>query len=327
MARVYSGAVHLLYEYLDYQSEQLFAARASVDGLEAIADEYGLSRTAAIKATGQAVATGTNGTVIAANTELQSSAGERYVVDAAVTVAAGTATMALTASTEGADGNESAGGTLTFVSPIAGVSTEATIDSSGITGGLDEETDDDLRERVLARKRFPPHGGSEHDYEAWALEYPGVTRAWVFPEYQGVGTVGLTFVMDNATPYIPIAATRALVRGYLVEHEDPSTGQTIGIPVTAEPGLFVFEITEVLLHFLINIYPNTADVKAAVTAELTDFFLREGGPGETIRRSRLSEAISLSLGEGYHEIIFPASDVVVGQTEIYSLGVVNFSDY
>ncbi len=327
MARVYSGAVHLLYEYLDYQSEQLFAAHADAEGLEAIADEYGLSRTAAVAATGEVDATGTTGTVIPAGTELQSSTGQRYTVDEDVTVAGGTATLTVTASTAGEDGNEDSGGTLIFVSPIVGIDTEATVASGGITGGADEETDAELRDRVLLRKRNPPHGGCEYDYEAWALEYPGVTRVWTFPEYQGIGTIGVTFVMDDSTPYIPSAATRALVRAYLVEHEDPATGLTIGCPITAEPGLFVFEITEITQNFEINIYPNTVTVQNAVTAELTDFFLRNGGPGETIRISKLSEAISLASGEQYHSLTTPAADITVPENQIYTLGAITFNDY
>jgi uncharacterized phage protein gp47/JayE len=327
MARVYAGVVHLLYEYLSYQSEQLFAARADTDGLEAIADEYGLSRKAAVAATGDATATGTNGTTIPAATELQTLSGEKYTVDSDAVIALGVATMALTASVAGTDGNESAGTTLTFVSPIVGVNTEATVDSGGIIGGLEEETDDELRERVLARKRNPPHGGSEYDFEAWALEYPGVTRAWTFKEYQGIGTIGLTFAMDNSTPYIPVEATRDLVKAYIIEHEDPATGRTIGIPVTAEPGFFVFEITETLLNMNITVYPNTTAVQNAIVAELEDFFLREGGPGETIRLSRLSEAISLADDEEYHNMTSPVADITVGQSEIYALGTVTFSSY
>lgn len=327
MARVYSGAVHLLYEYLDYQSEQLFAARADADGLVAIADEYGLAREAAEAATGSATATGTTGVSIPAGTELQSATGEKYTVDETVTIVGGTITMDLTAADAGSDGNESAGATLTFVSPITGVNTEATIDASGIVGGIDEETDSELRERVLARKRNPPHGGCENDYKVWTLEYPGVTRVWTFPEYMGVGTIGVTFVMDDSTPYIPVEATRDLVREYLVEHEDPATGTTIGCPVTAEPGLFVFAITEETLNFSIKVYPNTADVQTAIEAELNDFFTREGGPGEIIRISRLSEAISLAAGESYHELVYPTDDVTVEEDEIYVLGNLTFSDY
>ena len=52
---------------------------------------------------------------------------------------------------------------------------------NGIGGGADVESDEDLRARVLFRKRNPPHSGSKSDYIAWALEVPGVTRAFVSP--------------------------------------------------------------------------------------------------------------------------------------------------
>jgi uncharacterized phage protein gp47/JayE len=59
-------------------------------------------------------------------------------------------------------------------------------------GGTDQERQEQLRSRMLARYRAPPHGGARHDYIAWALEVPGVTRAWCSPIGYGPGTVAYT---------------------------------------------------------------------------------------------------------------------------------------
>lgn len=326
-AIVWAGLAHQFYGYLDFQSDQLFILSADSERLNNIADEYGIVRTAAVEATGEGQATGTNGIVIPEDTELRATSGQKYDTDADVTIAGGVATLAFTAQTAGADGNDDPAITLTFTSPVAGVGSTVTVDADGITGGADEEEDDDLRERVLARKRQPPHGGADFDYEAWALQVSGVTRVWSFPQYQGIGTIGVAFVRDDETSIIPNATQRAAVRSYIVEHTDPSTGLTIGCPVTAEPGLFIIELNLLAINFEIGLYPNTTVVQNAVTNELTALILREGGPGETIYLSEIDEAISLATGEERHRLVTPVVDVTAAVNQVHALGTITFVAY
>ena len=68
--------------------------------------------------------------------------------------------------------------------------------AGGLAAGSDAETDESLRARVLRRIQKPPQGGAGYDYVAWALEVPGVTRAWVYPAEMGLGTVTVRFVRD-----------------------------------------------------------------------------------------------------------------------------------
>lgn len=327
IARVNAGAFHLLYEYLDYQARQIFVATADEAGLEAIASEYGITRKAAEEATGSGTVIGTNGVIIPAGTELQSTDDQVYETDDEEIIAGGTATLDFTASVAGTDGNDDPAITLTFVSPIAGASTSVTVDSDGIEGGTNEETDAALRERVLTRKRQPPHGGADFDYEVWALEVSGNTRSWSFPLYQGVGTIGVAYVRDNDDSIIPNATELATTRAYIVEHEDPGTGKTVGAPVTAEPGLFMITLSLLSVSFSIAIEPNTPAVQNAIENNLEDLILRDGGPGETLYLSRISEAISLASSEVRHRLILPSSDTTAATNEVHVLGPITFSDY
>jgi uncharacterized phage protein gp47/JayE len=327
VARVTAGAVHLLYEYLDFQARQIFATTADEAGLDAHANEYGVTRKAATYAIGSGQATGTTGTVIPAGSELSFSDGRIYTIDTEVTIVGEAATVDFTAEEAGTDGNEDGGAVLSFVSPIAGITTAVTVDVDGITGGTDQESDDDLRDRVLTRKRQPPHGGAYFDYETWALEVSGVTRAWSVPQYQGIGTIGVSFVRDNDTNIIPDAVQRAAVRAYIVEHEDPATGLTIGCPVTAEPGLFIIELTALTVNIEVALYPNTSTVQDAVESNLADLILQDGGPGNTLYLSRISEAISLAVGEERHSLTAPVADITAATNQIHVLGTVTFTTY
>ena len=327
-ARVYAGACHLLYGYLQYQKNQMFLTTAETDNLELIANEYGVSRKAAEKATGSGTATGTIGVVIPANTELINSADLSYFTDEAYTIdLAGTVEVFFTAEAVGTDYNDDSGISLSFVSPIAGIDSIITVGTSGIDGGLDEEIDDDYRARGLARKRQPSHGGAYFDYESWALEVAGVTRAWALPQYYGAGTVGLAFARDNDASIIPSVTEKLEVHDYLVSHTDPVTGQTVDIPVAAEPGLIMVDTELQTLDFTIKLYPNNATVLAEVTEKLDSLIFSKGGPGETLYLSEMDAVISASASEVAHKLIYPTADISVGTNKIPVLGTITPQEY
>lgn len=323
-ARVIGGAIHLLYGYLDNMVDELFVMTASTAYLERIGTEYGILRNAAVASIGTITITGTPATIIPAGSELQSANENSYTTDTEVTIGAGGNIDAdVTASEAGADSNEAAAAVLTFVTPIAGADTSTIVDADGLTGGTDEETDEDYRSRILARKRFAPQGGCAEDYIAWAKEVPGVTRAWVYEQYQGRGTLAVFFMRDDDTDPFPDAAAVAAVRAHIVSHED-SRGVDVGCPVTAEPGLFVMAPVKKEVYVTITMYPDTSTIRAEVETELEDLFYREGGPGETIHLSEIGEAISLAKGEKYHTLTIPSVDVVCAYNEIAILETLTF---
>ena len=326
-ARVIGGSIHLLYGYLANIVDELFVMTASTVYLERIGSEYGILRKAAVATTGTTTITGTPAKVIPANTELQSANENSYVTDSEVTIeAGGTVDADVTASVAGIDSNETAAAVLTFVTPIAGVNTSTIVDGNGLTGGTDEETDENYRSRILSRKRFAPQGGCGEDYISWAKEIAGVTRAWIYEQYQGRGTLALFFMRDDDTDPFPGTDDIATVRTHIISHED-SRGVDVGCPVTANPGLFVMAPIKKEINMSISIYPNTVTVQTQIEAELEDLFYRESGPGETVYLSEVNEAISLAKDEEHHNVTVPASDIVCAYNEVAILGTVSWSDY
>lgn len=312
LARVHAGVTHGIYGYLDWMAKQIMPDTAEAEHLGRWASVWGISRKVAVASSGSITVTGTAGAVIPAGTLLQRADAAEYTTDAEATFATTTATIAVTASLAGADGNAVAGVSLSLVSPIAGVQSQATIASPGITGGTDTEDDDSLRSRLVARIRTPPHGGSDLDYHAWALERAGVTRAWVYPQHLGLGTVGITFVCDDLDPVIPDAATVTAVQDYI---------DTVR-PVTAQ--VTVFAPTAAPLNLTIRLTPNTTTVQAAVVAELADLLSREAEPAGTILVSHLREAISLAAGETDHALISPVADVPHTTGQIATMGTITW---
>ncbi len=114
-----------------------------------------------------------------------------------MTLGVGVNTIALRALDAGAVGNLAAGTALSMAVAVVGVSGAAGVAVVTMTGGADEESDDELRVRVLARIRQPPMGGCAYDYVAWALQVAGVTRAWCSPKEMGPGTVTVRIMCDD----------------------------------------------------------------------------------------------------------------------------------
>ena len=326
---VYGGAVHLLYGNIEYNKDQLFATTADEDYLPLHGGELNVLRNAATKATGSALATGTDGKIISIYTELESATGQVYLTDAAYTISGGQALMDLTAKEAGIDGNEEGGAALSFVSPIIGIDSTATIESSGIDGGADEEELEDYRQRVLNRKRKPPHGGAIFDYEVWMKEVSGVTRAWAIDLYQGIGTIGCAFVRDDDEDLIPSESEIDTVRDYIISHTDPVTGKTVGIPATAEAGLYMITLSELSVNLTIYLYPNTTAIQTLVTTAINNLIRTYGGPGQAIYKSQFADVIAGVAGEERHRIEFPSGlDYISAATnQIHVPGTYTFEVY
>lgn len=308
------------YGYLDFLSQQIFADTCEAEYLDRLVAIRGLTRKAAEKATGTFTATGNDGAIITATTQLQRLDGFVYVVTADVAISGGEAVVNVESQNVGENGNADAGTQLTFISPPAGVNTVGEVDSPGIAGGTDLETDAELRARYLEFIRNPPQGGAKNDYVIWSEELPGVTRAWCYPLENGRGTVTVRFLVEptDANPNgIPDPAQVNEVFDY-IETKRPVTAKNITVEAP-DPVPLDFEIE-------LEVKDNV-DIRNAVIASLQAMLQRDaqpqGDPGSeidgTIYLSRISEAISLAVGEFAHKIISPTDDVTytLGQIAVY----------
>ncbi len=308
LSRVLAGASHMLHGHLDYIAREAIPDTA-VDNLPRWASIWGIARKDAEFATGNALfESSVAGITVAEGTQLRRADDAEYVTTADAVLGIGTTSVPIVAVVAGAAGNADPGTTLSLVFPIPSVEGSVSVDSAGLTNGSDIEDDDSLRARLLFRIQQPPHGGNRSDYEQWALEVPGVTRAWVYPLHMGAGTVGVTFVRDDDPSIIPDAVEVEAVQEHIDEVRPVTAQVTVFAPI-AEP-----------VDYTITVQPNTAAVKAAIEAELRDFHAREAEPGGTLYLSRINEAISVASGEFRHTLIAPASDVVRAAGRIATFG-------
>lgn len=311
LARAHGGAIDGLYGALSFYARQLMPDTAEAEYLDRWSSVWGVSRKAAAVASGSVAVTGVVGAIVPAGSELMRVDGALFRTTGQTLIGAAGALLDIEAVSAGAAGVTAKGAQLTFTSPVSGVSAVA-VAAAGLGNGADEETDAALLARLLTRIRTPPNGGAASDWVSWALEVPGVTRAWAYSAWMGAGSVGLTFVCDGRANIIPLQADLDAVAA----HIEPLR------PVTAKPVVFASE--PFYLDFLIGLTPDTAATRAAVQAELADLFLREAEPGGTMYVSRLREAVSLAAGEFDHRMHSPAGNVVAPRGSMPMIGEIRW---
>lgn len=309
LARALSGAAYGLYGYLDWIVDQILPDTADEEILERIATlRLNQPRKPAQPASGEVRFNAAALAVLDAGTVLQANDGRTYKVSVGKTTIAGINSATVEAVDAGVMGNADPGLLLTLVQPVEGVAVTFTVLPPGLIGGVALESVESLRARVVRSYRVIPHGGSKDDYETWALECPGVTRAWCRRNYMGPGTVGIFFMRDDDLDPIPDAAQLEEVRQYI----EPLR------PVTAE--VYVLPPVRLPVVYSIRLVPDTGAGRAAVEAQLTDLHSREAGLGETLLLSHVNEAISSAAGEQDHKLISPSTDITAAPNQLRTYG-------
>lgn len=303
-ARVFAAASHVLHGYVEFCSRQILVDTAEGQYLERHGSKYGITRKPASKAVGSVKFTFSGAAVkVPVGTILQSPDGLQYETTSEVVSNVASA-RALDA---GAKSNIEIGAVLTLISPIAGVMSEA--QCLGIMNGIDQEDDESLRSRIMVRQSFVPMGGSKSDYERWALEVPGVTRAWCYPLENGDGTVVVRFVCDNEESLIPTSQKVSEVQGY-IEERKPATAKVTVVAPQKYPIAFTFS----------TLTPNDEETRAQIKAELVALFARESEPGGMVLLSHVRAAISAVSSEKDFTLTSPSSNVVVPNGYIATVG-------
>lgn len=298
----------LALEYVDWLANQLLPDTAEDRFLDKWATIYLVNadgsrgRKAATYASGTATVTATAITILPAGATFTAGA-VAYQSTSQVTLGIGPNAVPLRALDAGALGNLAAGAAMSMTAAVVGVSGTAGVTVVSMTGGADEESDDELRVRVLDRIRLPPMGGDADDYVQWALSFPGVTRAWCSPNEMGVGTVTVRFMMDDLratsdplTNGFPLPQDAANLKAYL---------DTVR-PVAMKDLFVAAPVPEPVNFTLANIDGYSATTRAAILASVAAMLKRRAAPAhalngvrqaaQTIFASWVSTAVSDAAG-------------------------------
>ncbi|HAZ8269229.1 TPA: baseplate J/gp47 family protein [Citrobacter koseri] len=314
-ARVQAAAVHTLYGYLDYLARNMLPDLCDEDWLYRHARIKRCPRKDAVAASGFVRWDGLGGTpTLPAGTQIQRDDQITFTTTQTVRASGGLLRVPVVADVAGTAGNTDDGTALRLGTPVSGIPSTGYADT--LNGGDDVEELETWRARVMERYYWIPQGGADPDYVIWAKEIAGITRAWTFRHYQGIGTVGVMVATSDPANPAPGDDVVQAVR----EHILPRA------PV-AGSGLFVFAAAEKAIPVTIALAKDTPEIRTAVTAELNSLMLRDGQPSGKVYVSRISEAISLATDEVAHQLRAPTVDVVLGQTELPVLGDITWETY
>jgi uncharacterized phage protein gp47/JayE len=291
-----AGLAYLVLLYIDWLALQLLPDTAETEWLDRHAQIWiPPGRKPGTFAAGSGTVTGITGTIVPTGTQLTAQPGTLYETTAAVTIDTVATEVAIRAVDPGTVGNLDPGSSLATVTAVAGLDGLATVVT--MTGGVDPETDDELRARVLFRIQEPPMGGDANDYVAWALAVPGVTRAWCYPNEMGIGTVTVRFMCDDLRADqggFPTQDDVDAVQAYLDEKRPVAVKECAAFAPIPYP--ITFKVTELV--------GDDAGTRAAIEQSVIAMLFARAIPGQTIYRSWIDEAISNAIGEDHHDLIY-----------------------
>lgn len=311
LVRVFAGAVHVLYGFIEYISRQLFVTTATTTYLNRHGRMWGINRKAASFAVGTIRFTGTNGTLVPSGTRVQDEDGIELETTAAGTIAGGLADIAGIAVESGTAGNLSSGTVVDLIQPIVDIDDTATLQTD-FGGGEDEETDDAYRARILARIQDPPAGGTAADFTRWANEVSGVDKAWTFAATPGPGQVTVVYIGS---------ALEVTVESYISDL----------MPVTAD--LIVSKATDVSIDFTIKIDPNDSSYQSDITDNIQQVFDDLASPAEEIKISWINDAIQNAGVDDYYIVSVSGApqdiygNILFSGTQLGRLGTITFQDF
>jgi len=221
LAHTWARACHGLHGHLDWVDRQCSPLTCELERLYEWAALYDVRRLPSTPAIGTAIATGSPGSSVLADTIVRGPNGLDYCVQATNFMAnTGVAHVFLRSVGTGEAGNLPPGAKLTFVDTLPGVAKTLTVDGDGLTGGAAEETVDDWRLRVAdewqAMTVRGARGGRPEDYKFWCKSaHPAVSGALVFPHAMGAGTVVVYPICNGAINRIPPPGVIAAVTTHL----------------------------------------------------------------------------------------------------------------
>ena len=241
-ARLYAAAAQIqgLYHQAQWLLEQSFPQTARGIYLDRHAQLRGLTRSAATCAVGtlRFGVSDTLGTDLTVNagTVCMTGTGVRFATTDTVVLRAGLSYVeAPAAALEPGKSGNAAAGTITIMAAMP-VGITACTNPDAFTGGSDEESDEELRRRLLDTYLRLPNGANAAYYEQTALSFTGVAAASAVRCPDGVGSVNLYVATDAGVPDEELLTA---INTYLQEKREISVRLQVLAPATAAVNITV----------------------------------------------------------------------------------------
>lgn len=332
LADVQAGLAHMHFGYLDWIANQSNPFTATDEFLAAWGAMKNVTIKPATQARGNVTFPASPSSTIPPGASVTRSDGTPYSVIEVVSQNSTSITVKVIADADpsgltGSFGNCQSGQAFTLAQSIAGITSSGT--SGLVVGGADLETQEAFRARVLTEYQRPPQGGASGDYEEWALQVPGVTRAWCVPMVSGPGTVGVYVMMDSVNATFQGVPQGANGVASLEGRDTAGTGDQLTVanyifplrPVTA----LVYVLAPTLTPINMSIAGINSANRPAVQAALAAQIVATGSVGGRLELNNLWAAIHSVQPSADFVIGAPSADVVMTSGHLPVLGTITWS--
>ena len=316
-----------------YVLEMSFAQTATGDYLTMRAEEHGVIRRAAVKATGKVTFTGTAGSTVPEGVVLSTEGAEteetysiRFVTTQNIALDEfGHGESTIEAVEAGLSGNIPANRIVLVMDERRNIQSVTNVEPT--SGGLAEEDDATLLPRYLERVRHPGTSGNIDDYKQWSKEVPGVTDVHVLPLWAGPGTVKIIVLGPDKLP--PDVALVEKVQSYIAPTNGGERKAPIGAAVTVEAAeaLPVRVTATILMDSSVSV--SLAEIRETFTTALTQYLATMAFQADVIRYARIGsllieqpgvvDYVNLTINDG--ETNLPIADNQVATAGIVEIHV------
>lgn len=226
----------------------------------------------------------------------------------------------------GENGNSAGGSQLSLISPIVNVDNTCYLSYDGTSLGLDIETDEELRARLLERTSNFTAPFTASGLPVFIREnIAGVTRIWVQTATPSAGYVTIYFTRDNDSNIIPTAAQVNAVKNAIIDENN-------GIKPANTPDSYVVVAAPSAVPIAItfsSLSPNTKAMKTAITETLTDYFKSASvNVGGDILLNEINALIYSVIDEDGNSPTFalsaPSSNTAISDSQLATLGTITY---
>ncbi len=317
--KVLAGEVFSLYHAFDWLKNQVFPQTAQGEFLDLHAKQRGLSRKPALSASGSLAFSRQNplpydltipaGTIVSTDGDhpLQ------FATSVPAILKAGYASVSVAAKAlaPGADSNAALGAVCVLVTPPPGI--EACVNDTPFSGGVDAESDDGLRARLLQSYAQVSNGTNPQFYRSFAMQFDGIQSAGVVPREDGPGTVSLYLAARGG---VPDSALLAEIQSQLNELRE------INVTVSVKPAV---QKSIRLACYLQPLAPYSFDdIKPLCDQALAGYFASLS-VGEPFVMAHLGRALLETGAVRNYRFYSVSADTAVASTEIAVPGVVTWT--
>jgi len=244
LSKVLAGVFIILYKKAQFIFLQMFVSQASFDEIEVLGKkiiplvEWGKLLGIGNPFPSQQTILKLKLTVISIGQILQSGTqfisnnnGLIYITQQNYTLSTGIFYINVICTTGGTEGNLEVDQILNIIDNEGYIDDEAIIDEI-IQDGIDSESEEEYRQRVVERFQLQPQGGALADYRIWAQDAPGVYQTYIYTG-DPPSNVLIYVAGDNSIyPYRVPSAALLIEVGNVCTY-DPETGLATRKPVNA----------------------------------------------------------------------------------------------